>query len=528
MKMEESEIVKFIEPIFCFCLKRVGNRADAEDLAGEIMLHILDGARRYEIQSFEAWVWRIAHNRYARFCKAEKNKGEVLVGEWVLHSENDGRFADEDMVADEYDRVFRYLHTLSSDYRNIMVDYYIYELPVKKLAEKYALPENTIKWRLHVSRQKIRDRIGENQMDKIYKRINWETSTCNGSMDSSRYLSNQVARAICESAYEKPLTVEEISLKTGLPSMYIEDALPKLIYGDAIEQVGNRYAANFIILRLKDREKLEKNIRPLVKDIADYFEKRFRDCAGAVGAMEFYGHDYGMERLGYIALPLSLRGKVRDIKNSRPDWKNGPYPPRKDGGYGWFIVEETNDENDQADEYSSGCNIADGAVGVIYYYHTRKYFDPNVYHNGGTRWLSQHKIPQQCRDGMIPAGLLPEEELARLLQNNLIVKFENGYMLNFACFTREQFDGFAKTFCMKDEALDQKTTDLILHIRESFIDFVPKRLDSQINQWVSCYVHAMTGYVTEELIARGVLEKPDGEKPLTNGVFYVEGRAVAV
>ncbi len=130
MKMEESEIVKFVEPIFCFCLKRVGNRADAEDLAGEIMLHILDGARKYEIQSFEAWVWRIAHNRYARFCKAEKNKGEVLIGEWTLDPENDGGFAGEDLVADEYDRVVRYLHTLSPDYRNITIDYYPY-LPVK-------------------------------------------------------------------------------------------------------------------------------------------------------------------------------------------------------------------------------------------------------------------------------------------------------------------------------------------------------------------------------------------------------------
>ena len=58
--------------------------------------------------------------------------------------------------------------------------------------------------------------------------------------------------------------------------------------------------------------------------------------------------------------------------------------------------------------------------------------------------------------------------------------------------------------------------------------FVPKRLDSQIYQWVFCFVHRINGYVTEELIARGVLEKPDDEKPLTNGVFYIEGKFVSV
>ncbi len=55
-------------------------------------------------------------------------------------------------------------------------------------------------------------------------------------MNSNKYLLDQVSRAICEAAYETPLTVEEISLATGLPTMYVEDFLPNLIYGDAIEQ----------------------------------------------------------------------------------------------------------------------------------------------------------------------------------------------------------------------------------------------------------------------------------------------------
>jgi len=32
--------------------------------------------------------------------------------------------------------------------------------------------------------------------------------------------------------------------------------------------------------------------------------------------------------------------------------------------------------------------------------------------------------------------------------------------------------------------------------------------------------------VTDELIARGILEKPDDERPLTNGVLYVEGKYI--
>lgn len=51
-------------------------------------------------------------------------------------------------------------------------------------------------------------------------------------------------------------------------------------------------------------------------------------------------------------------------------------------------------------------------------------------------------------------------------------------------------------------------------------------LDNQINQWVSGYLFQIIGYVTDELIRRGVLRKPEMEKPLTDGVFYVQGKDI--
>jgi len=69
---------------------------------------------------------------------------------------------------------------------------------------------------------------------------------------------------------------------------------------------------------------------------------------------------------------------------------------------------------------------------------------------------------------------------------------------------------------------------LIIDIHKSFKAFVPKRLASQINQWVSCYVHNIIGFIVEELIQRGVLEKPGDEKPLTNDIFCILGEYISV
>lgn len=66
----------------------------------------------------------------------------------------------------------------------------------------------------------------------------------------------------------------------------------------------------------------------------------------------------------------------------------------------------------------------------------------------------------------------------------------------------------------------------IVSVRKSFARFVPARLEGQINQWISCYLFEIVGYMTDELIRRGVLKKPDQDKSLTDGVVYVAGRYI--
>ena len=53
-RLDENKIIPYIEPIFRFCYKRLSNRCDAEDLAGEIVCHILDGMGKYQIESLDA------------------------------------------------------------------------------------------------------------------------------------------------------------------------------------------------------------------------------------------------------------------------------------------------------------------------------------------------------------------------------------------------------------------------------------------------------------------------------------------
>lgn len=136
----------------------------------------------------------------------------------------------------------------------------------------------------------------------------------------------------------------------------------------------------------------------------------------------------------------------------------------------------------------------------IYYYWIAKYFDNDIYDNRGTRWLCANGVLRNSSDGIIGKDTLTEEDAAMLIHNNLVVKSGGDYKLNFACFSKEQFAEFISLFEINNA-----------------------RLDNQINQWVSVYLFQIVGYVTDELIRRGTLRKPDWNKPLTDGVFCVEG-----
>lgn len=519
--MNGNDILPFLEPIYRFCYHRLSNRYDAEDLASEIVCHVLDGMSKYEIRSLEGWIWRIARNRYARFLERRRRDREVLSEDELFDPENDYCQPEEDTFEEKYEELFRSLHTLSAEYRNIFVDHYLREMPIRALAQKYALPETTIKWRLNAGRQKIRERIGDINMEKIYHRINWNTTTCNGCMDSDQYLHTQLARAICLAAYEKPVTVEEISLATGIPALYVEDALPHLLYGDAIEKIGNKYATEFIVYRLADRAVAERDTGALVKKLADKLEE-------ILWRGEATDLPCGMERFGYVLIPRLLRGKIYEIRNDRLKLTRGPFPPRQDGGYGWFIVEETVDGEENLSEYNTGCNEAVGEGGTGYYHWIAKYMDSGVYHNGGLRWLCEEKgIPQTYGNGTIPAEVFTEEEAAHLIAANLLTKQEGGYRLCFPCLTRAEFDAILKAYVMEDAEIDRLLAEYLLAGRRAFEGFVPKRLHGQINQYLGYWSYQLVGQVTDELIRRGCLARPDADKPHTDGVLFVKSEATA-
>ena len=107
--MNAEELMPYIEPIYRFCRKRLQSRYDAEDLAGDILCCLLEGSSASAIDSPNAYVWRVARNRYARWIDGRR-RSVVLLSEDLPSAVCHDRRSDADAQA--FERVFRCLHTL--------------------------------------------------------------------------------------------------------------------------------------------------------------------------------------------------------------------------------------------------------------------------------------------------------------------------------------------------------------------------------------------------------------------------------
>lgn len=510
----ESTILDYIEPLYRFCLKRLSCRQEAEDLTQEILLCILDGMRNQNIQNLNGYVWHVAHNRYARKIDNRNKRCEVLYGDNYFENIMETAYLEDNLLLnEEHQAVFCALHSLSYLYRDILVDYYVHNLNTSEIANKHNTSIDTIKWRLHIGKERIKGRL--DTMNKTYEKIKMHIM-CNGSFGPNQYLCNQIYKAIALDCYEKPVTIEEISLSTGIPTLYLDEALEWMTYGDAIEKAGNKYQTNFIIAFQNDNLKMQRALEPAASEIAEKVWEVITDQLDSVQKLGFYGSKFPVQKLGYILVPILLRGASDKLKRESKELNPGTRPLRKDGGNGWFIVTEG---IETIDEHFAGCNQyytkPHDEHGFVTYYWLGHLFNDelNVFF---------HEL-EDSMPGFDSSGHYlsdNEEKIAKLVKFNIIEKCADGYQCKLPIITREQNE---KLFSLFEPFYDDITgliKSWIYTLYNEYMRFVPDRLKNQIAGNVDSYSFNVVAFIILELQKQGLLRIPQNDEIFTDNAFY--------
>lgn len=513
-----DEIVKtYADNIFGFCISRLNNIDDAQDLSQEILFEILRSLSKNNISDMNAWVWKIAYNRYARRIN-DKNKQKYVIMSLddrnVLDILADDRDILEEDNSDETNAVFSAVHSLAKSHRDILVDYYVYELSYSEIAEKHKLSANTVKTRLFYGRQKLKERwqtiMNEN---KIYEEINWSLG-CNGNIGTERYLNRQICRAITKAAYEKPLTITEISAATGIPCLYIEDEIPNLLYGEALTEEKGKYSTNFIIHSKEFMKKIVDLLKKADVGLSDKLVQILDKYDTQIRNIGFFGNDRPKNELWWWLIPMILRDTVNKARKLS-GLNTPPHPLRKDGGNGWFWIMES---DATSYSYGTGCNSYwddSNQINMLSYYWSGKYFrgEINGYFNSIDINTSFGETPEITN--------MDETKLANGIKYNLIEKTSDGYRWTILFFKEEQMRKLESLISDMTKELVNSFSDVIIKIDEIYKNTTPKHLYNQINGVLGASVHNINGIVYEILEENGTLVKPYGNECFTKQIVVI-------
>lgn len=154
-----GELVQRFEPaVYAVALARLRNPTDAQELTQEVFIHVMTrlGQLR-DPQCFAGWLRqitvRMAINKMARTSPIQGADQEML-----QNTAATGETPLEGMVRAEQRReLYKSLQRLKEIDRNTLVAFYIRGHSLKRMAHDFETPVGTIKRRLHVARNRLRE-----------------------------------------------------------------------------------------------------------------------------------------------------------------------------------------------------------------------------------------------------------------------------------------------------------------------------------------------------------------------------------
>ena len=266
----------YMEKLFYFCLKKTGNNIEAEDLTQDIALQIITALNKGTIPtSFSAWVWQIARNRYSVWAKEKHNRNESVTGsdisDYEIEDESEN-ILDEMIYTEQMTLLRRELAFIRSDYRNIVVAYYIENKSVRDIASSLSVSISAVQQRLHRARIILKEGMN---MAREFGKLSYKPEDIdfisNGLLGSEHEPWNYISRSLCKNillaAYRTPSTAEELAIEVGVALPYMEEELSALVDATLMKKNGNRYETNFFIVSAEAQEKIYAHLRGLAPEL---------------------------------------------------------------------------------------------------------------------------------------------------------------------------------------------------------------------------------------------------------------------
>ncbi|MBO5897436.1 MAG: RNA polymerase sigma factor [Clostridia bacterium] len=255
MDAEHQNILDHYDALARMARARCTSQTDAEDLVADTMLAAFSYLHRGGvIEHPKTWLANTMvhlHNSSLR----RKYRTPLVVGLEAL-----GDMADEDDEEAAYARseeaaeVRRVLNNLASTARSVLIRYYYNGQSVAEIAAALGLPEGTVKSRLYAGRAQVKKGLEkmENKKNHIAGRlyVSWSGSDGPNGSPTTLVENDLIAQNLLILAYDKPVTMCELAEMIGVPTVYVEPIVQRLVDGELmVHTEGDRFYTDFVIFK---------------------------------------------------------------------------------------------------------------------------------------------------------------------------------------------------------------------------------------------------------------------------------------
>jgi len=291
-EIELHEKIKEVsKTIFSYCIAKTPTREDAEDLSQDILYELIRSSENIRDDSaFYAFMWGVAGNVYKQWYRKKLKNNTCELTDNI--SSGDELFEDD--KSDIY-LLRRELALLSEKYRKATILYYIERRSCLEISSALAISESMVKYLLFKSRKILKEGMN---MERNLGKLSYDPKTLvpmysgHGPNQFWEFMQSKIKQNIVSACYNDALTVQQISLETGIPLPYLDDDIKELEDKQIIIREGNRYKTNVIIITSECADEMERSVTKYHELIADKIEGFIKEKLLEYKSIGFIGSDF--------------------------------------------------------------------------------------------------------------------------------------------------------------------------------------------------------------------------------------------
>jgi RNA polymerase sigma-70 factor (ECF subfamily) len=151
---------EYYDRIAHYVYVRIGSRAEAEDIAGEVFLKALKSLKSYREQGvpMQVWLFRIAHNLTVDYLRKMDKDRTVPIDSVVLPDDNNPADIAEKNI--EFERVTRAMKQLTAEQREVINLRFFGGLTSREVADILKKSDGAVREMQRVAMEKLRAIMG--------------------------------------------------------------------------------------------------------------------------------------------------------------------------------------------------------------------------------------------------------------------------------------------------------------------------------------------------------------------------------